>query len=567
MSQPGFDSAHPYYAGAPTPYPGAPIPPRPAHRPWLAASVSPLVAFVVVYLVALLWTFVASPVGDTSTELSDLGMDLSDITLSPFVSSLQIVLMSLGASYGGRIILSGDLSSLESITGTPIDGSEFAVNFSLRMVPILVTAIFAVIIFIWHRLDAAKAPAAPAKHVVPALVSGAVLAVLGGITALFARVDILNLMEKAGMDPRDYGLDLKLDFSFFLVPWQAALGGFVIAFVAAWTARVASVKLKDRAAKGMRPDALVPTVVHATKIAFAFFVIATTVIGVYLLIYALTQLDSSLAAEGVPADIGLEGQKFQLFLALLPYVPLIGSVGLIGPLGGFGTAGYNAPAWLTGGSSGEFIRSQFLEGAPFGFIASVFFAIAVIVLIALWWGRTQAPGTGRSFISWLYLPVTFLLMGTVWIAATTLSGRLRLETDALLPEYSSGLTVGFGVYARLSWLTLIWFVGMGIIIELLSRPFRTHGAPLPVAYDPYAPYEYGALPQFGGQPFPPQAYGSPVPHDPYAQPGGQYTPPTAQYAPPAPAGAPYTPAPAATQPYETPESPRPADHTEADHTE
>ena len=514
-------------------------------RTWLVAAFSPAVALLIAYLVTLLSLALgpspeqlAQAAGEEIPPLSTVLPGLVDGVPNTAVSALILTLLGLAAPMSMTIKLVASL------------GFPLSFQLSVWIVPLTLTLVMALVIFLLHRKECRGISQSGLMVSLPALLSGAVFAVIAGVASLFTTLNMSVSPQLLSTLGEDFGLEASMSFD---AVWLI-LGAFVLGFLSAALARLNAIRPRRTTYAYTSLPSHAHAFAHALRTSFTVLVGAALATGLYMAVYALLQLD------GVPANI--------LFYSL-PFLINVGIACIFGAIGGLGVVTMDAPSdfggGIPGGSENETMRALIFDGAPWTIWIMAIFVVSALVLGAVYWGRTRDPRTEHGVLSWLALPIAFSFAGFLAISLNML-----VIGGSFFGEIIS-------VTIRLSWLDLLWVIGIGILMEIISR-FAGSRGPLspeqlvPGIYQglgqhgagqqmpgPYPPNPGQAMPggPMSGGPTPGQApYHSSMPQAPMPQAPmpGPYPPmsqpPTQQFAAPgtAAAGSPPTAAPSGTTP-------------------
>lgn len=403
---------------------------------WLIAVLAPVVALLVTYVVALLSLVLgpsleqlAQAAGEELPPLSTVLPSLIDGVPNTAVSALILTLLGLAAPMSMTVKLITDL------------GFPFSFHVSLWMVPLTLTLVMALVVFLLHRKECRGISQSGFMVAIPALVSGAVLAVIAGVASLFTTIDISVSPQLLSTLGEDFGLEISMSLNAL---WLI-LGAFALGFLPAALARLNAIRPRRTTYAYTSLPSQAHAFAHALRTSFLVFIGAVLATGVYMTVYALFKLD------GAPANI--------LFYAL-PFLINLGIACLFGSLGGFGVVAMHAPSDLGGdvpAPENETMRALIFDGAPWTIWIMAILVIASFVLGAIYWGRTRDPRTEHGILSWVALPISFTAAGLAAMALNMLviSGSVFGET--------------ISVVVRLSWLDALWVIGIGIVMELISR--------------------------------------------------------------------------------------------------
>lgn len=468
---------------------------------WLIAALCPLVALLVAYLVALLSLVLgpsleqlAQAAGEDISPLSSVLPGLLDGVPSTAISALVLTLLGLAAPMSMTVKLITDL------------GFPFSFHVSLWMVPLTLTLVTALVIFLLHRRECRGISQSGFMVAIPALISGAVLAAIAGVASLFTTINLSVSPQLLSTFGEDFGLETSMSLSAL---WLV-LGAFALGFLPAALARLNAIRPRRTTYVYTSLPSQAHAFAHALRTSFLVLIGAVLATGVYMTVYALFKLD------GAPATI--------LFYAV-PFVVNIGIVCLFGSIGGLGVVTTNTPSDFGADipvPADETLRGLIFDGAPWTIWIMAILVVSSFVLGAIYWGRTRDPRTERGVLSWLALPISFIVAGSVAMALNMLvvSGAIFGET--------------MSVVVRLSWLDVLWIIGIGIIMEVISRfarprgplsaeqfipgIYQGYGQAVPAQAPPFQPmpgHMMPAQPMMAGQPmpgqFPGQAPGQPMP--------------------------------------------------------
>lgn len=411
-------------------------------RTWLIAALSPVLALLMTYLVALFCLLLgpsleqlAQAAGEEIPPLSTVLPSLIDGVPSTAVSALVLTLLGLAAPISMTVKLTTDF------------GFPFSFHVSLWMVPLTLTLVMALVVFLLHRKECRGISQSGVMVAVPSLVSGAVLAAIAAVASLFTTIDMSVSPQLLSTFGEDFGLETSMSLH---ATWLV-LGAFALGFLPAALARLNAIRPRRTTYVYTSLPSHTHAFAHALRTSLIVFLGAALATGLYVAVYALFKLD------GVPASILVYG---------LPFLVNLGIACVFGSMGGFGVVTMNAPSDLGGGIPGvenETMRALIFDGAPWTIWIMVIFVISAFVLGAVYWGRTRDPRTEHGILSWLALPVTFSAVGFAAVALNMLvmGGSVLGET--------------ISVMVRLSWLDMLWVIGIAILMEIISRFARPKG--------------------------------------------------------------------------------------------
>ncbi len=412
---------------------------------WLVAVLSPFVALLVTYLVTLLSLSLgpsleqlAQRLGAEIPLLSTILPDISDGAPSMAVSALVLTLLGLATPMSVTIKLVSDL------------GFPLSFQTSIWVVPLTLTLVGALVVFLAHRKECRGVSQAGFMVILPALLSGAVLAVAAGVASLFTTINMGVSPQLLSMLGEGLGLEISAKFDAL---WLI-LGAFALGFFPAALARLNAIRPRRTTYVYTSLPSHTHAFAHALRTSFTVLIGAALATGLHMTVYLLFKLD------GVPAS--------SLFSSL-PFLVNLGIACIFGALGGFGVVSMKTPSnfggSILGGSENETTRALIFDGAPWTIWIMVIFVASALVLGAIYWGHTRDPRTERGVLSWLALPVSFTCAGVLAIALNMLVIRGSFFGETL------------SVIVRLSWLDLIWVIGIGILMEITSR-FTVSKGPL-----------------------------------------------------------------------------------------
>ena len=439
---------------------------RMSGRTWLISVLAPLVALLVAYLVALV-SLLAAPSGQELLEASGEPMggtafpsDISDMVDGvPNTPLIALILLTMG-------LIAPAKATVSVITEF---GFPLPIQMSVLAVPLTLTVLMGIVVFVMHRRNCRRVSQSPLLLWLPAVISALVLAGAALILVQFTSTRItLNLPEEAGVS-EIYGINMtsQLDIV-WLVPAALAIG-----LIATLLGRLNAIPARRNTYTSTSLPNHTPSIAHALRVSFGVLLFSVLATGIYMTIYALVKME-----DGVPLRIA--------FYAL-PYLINLGLVTTLSSLGGFGVMTMHAPGELaasdpTGLSGYEKVREQIFQDAPWTVWIMAVFVVLAIVVGGIYWARSRDPRRERGFVSWIVLPLSFTLMGTVAIALNML-----MFSGSMLGEQMD-LTM------RMSWLNVAWFVAMGVAMEIVARIFRPkstvlqdpprHPGPPPVAGHP-----------------------------------------------------------------------------------
>ncbi|MFT3943606.1 MAG: hypothetical protein QM705_07260 [Ancrocorticia sp.] len=455
-------------------------------RTWIVAVLSPFVALLVTYLVALLSLSLgpsleqlAQAVGEDIPPLSTALPGLGEGGPSIAFSTLILTLAALAAPLSISVTLNSDL------------GFPLSLQASLWAVPLTLTLVAALVMFLLHRNECRGISQAGFMVALPALLSGVILAAGAAVASLFTTI---NTSASSDLFPI-LGGDLTFETSTSLDATWLVVGAFVLGFFPAALARLNAIRPRRSTYVYTSLPSHAHAFGHALRTSFTVVVGAALATGAYLAVYALFNLD------GLPATTLFYG---------LPFLVNMGIACIFGAIGGLGVVTVKAPSELgiPGGPENETIRTLIFDGAPWTIWVMAAFVVPAFVMGALYWGRTRDPRTERGFLSWLALPLSFTCVGFLAIALNMLvaGGSFFGETLAVM--------------VRLSWLDLLWIIGIGILMEIISRFTRPKG---PLSPEQLVPgiYQGSGQPAPGQVPFAQQGPGQPMP-EPYPVGPGSY---------------------------------------------
>lgn len=460
-------------------------------RTWLTSVLTPIIALIVAYLVALISLALLPNLTDlaNSGEISgapvppDLTAGLEELSGNfPGVWEWAFVLLisALGAPLQLLLDLSMDLGFGDS------SAESANMEVSLWIVPLMLTVLIAAVIYWAHRREGRKIRNSQTLVWVPALVSGVVTGLLGLLLSLprfinLSAADIADMVDPTN-DLGEFGA--SLDFSLVLQSSHlgAIAGGFAIGFLAAALGRMSTVPAKRNLYSVSSRPTPGPTLIQAVRVTLGTILAATLVAGIYLAVYAMISADGD-----VPRS---------LFFAAVPFLINIGLIGLIGSLGGSGVGMSNL-------DSPDSMGGRLFDGAPWNVQVPIAILMVIIVVLGgIWWARTRDPRYERNGIMHAIVPVAFLIIGAV----ATAVNKVSLGFSLTAPGESENGTV----YLQISWLALLWYLAMGLIVEAIATVSR------PRSVTPGAGW---APPQFQGPGYPgavpPQQAG--VPQGGFAQ--------------------------------------------------
>ena len=458
-------------------------------RTWLTALVAPVIALSVTYLLTVAALALVPSVADLmkqegmSNEESMMAAGLVETLQSYLPNVWQTAFLHLVAGLGAPIVLSLKMAVGYSFGGAAEE--QVALDGSLWAMPLTLTVIIAAVISWAHRREGRKIRNSQPLVWLPALLSGAVTGLIALGLSLPHFIDVaaknISLSELSDlMGGGDLGdLTPTIDLSLFVSPNTAIalIGGFAIGFFAAALGRLSSAPAKRNTYHLTSIPTFGPTAVQAMRVTFATLLAGILISGAYLTIYALSKLD------GAPASI--------LFGAF-PFFVNVGIVGMIGALGGSGEAMANAAG--SADKAGGLIFEDFPWNVQ---VPMALLMVAIVVAGGIWWARTRDPRFERTGVGHLFVPSFFLVAGTAAVAAN----RLALSGTASMPGESESAAISI----QLSWLSLLWFLGMGILVEVIatvSRPTSPFVQAPP--YQGPHPMFQGPLPQAALEPSGPQ---------------------------------------------------------------
>ena len=460
-------------------------------RTWLTALVAPVIALSVTYLLTVAALALVPSVADLmkqegmSNEESMMAAGLVETLQSYLPYVWQTAFLHLVAGLGAPIVVSLKMAVGYSFGGAAEE--QVALDGSLWAMPLTLTVIIAAVISWAHRREGRKIRNSQPLVWLPALLSGAVTGLIALGLSLPHFIDVaaknISLSELSDlMGGGDLGdLTPTIDLSLFVSPNTAIalIGGFAIGFFAAALGRLSSAPAKRNTYHLTSIPTFGPTAVQAMRVTFATLLAGILISGAYLTIYALSKLD------GAPASI--------LFGAF-PFFVNVGIVGMIGTLGGSGEAMANAAG--SADKAGGLIFEDFPWNVQ---VPMALLMVAIVVAGGIWWARTRDPRFERTGVGHLFVPSFFLVAGTAAVAAN----RLALSGTASMPGESESAAISI----QLSWLSLLWFLGMGTLVEAIatvSMPRSPFIQAPPYPGMPH-PMPQSPLPQAAFQPNGPQA--------------------------------------------------------------
>lgn len=454
-------------------------------RTWLTTILAPIIALVVTYLLTVVSLALLPSLTDLAgqeglpDEVDEIGTMLLDNLQANVPTVWESAFLMLVTALATPIAMTMTMGMNYPFGGIPEE--QVSVEATLWAMPLMLTVIIALVIAWAHRREGRKIRNSQPMVWLPALVTGAVTAVAGLLLALPNIIDVslndFSLTESLGSEiPGDTeNFDIALDLS-LVVSSNAAMalaGGFVIGFAAAAIGRLASAPAKRDTYHLSSIPTLGPTAVQAIRVTLGTLLAITLVSGIYLTAYALFKL------EDVPASI---------LFAVFPYFVNVGIVGVIGALGGSGSAIISEGQGMSETDSGILFTD-----APWNVqVPMVLLIVLIVGLAGIWWARTRDPRFERNFLGHCFVPVSFLVAGTLTIVAN----RLAMSASAKFGPDSESISAT----VQLSWLSILWFTAMGVLIELIATVSRPSGHPAPI-YPPAPAYPVGqAYPGYPGGP-------------------------------------------------------------------
>ena len=466
-------------------------------RTWLVALLSPFVALFASYFVALLsLTFGPSleqltrALGEENPLLPTALPGFIDGGPSMAISALILTLLALAAPISLTITLHSDL------------GFPLSLQAAIWVVPLTLTLVAALVVFLLHRKECRGISQAGFMVAFPALLSGMILAAGAGVVSLFtttttsASSEILSLL----------GVGLTFETSTSIDATWLIVGAFALGFFPAALARLNAIRPRRSTYVYTSLPSHAHAFGHALRTSVTVLVGAALATGLYMAVYVLLKLD------GVPAAA--------LFYSL-PFLINIGIACIFGAIGGLGVVTMDIPSGFGGSTPGnaenESTRALIFEGAPWTIWIMVVFVVSAFVLGAIYWGRTRDPRTEHGILSWLALPVSLTTAGLVAMTLNmfVMSGSAFRET--------------IGATVRLSWLNILWIIGIGILMEIISRLAGSRGPASPEQLVPGIYQGPGQIPSGGVMPRQAPYGGSPtIPAPTYSSgaTGTASTPPT-----------------------------------------
>ncbi|MGO1590450.1 MAG: hypothetical protein ACTHW1_02155 [Ancrocorticia sp.] len=441
-----------------TAYPFIPRNTRFSGRTWLTALLVPICALLIAYLLTVVSLALLPNLMDLlemDDSMDDMGLMLEDAVASATADLpgiWQRAFLILVASLGVPITLAAQMSVSIGYPGIPDE--QATMDASMWAMPLTLTVIIASTIVWAHRREGRRIRNSQPLVWLPALISGAVTGLVGVLLTLpkfvdvsIDQLDLSDLMGSIGApsDTADIAPTLSASLTVGPSAVYALLGGFAVGFLAAALGRLSSVPAKRELYAVSSIPTLGPTVVQAIRITLGTILGGTIISGAYLTTYALFNLD------GAPASI---------IFALFPFFINLGLIGMIGALGGSGSAVIDVMDEYDSASGLLFESASWYIQVPMALLI-----IAIVIGAGLKWARTRDPRFERNVLGHFFLPVFFLLAGTCAIALNQLA--MSLSADM------SGEAASATISAQVSWTGLLWYLGMGLIIEgiaTISRP-------------------------------------------------------------------------------------------------
>ncbi|RTE48976.1 hypothetical protein [Actinobaculum sp. 352] len=482
---------------APPPGPGYPVGPRTLARMrsigWLTTALAPLAAVFVAWFVAFLSALTLPGILDSlAAELAgDYGPG-SSFSRSWLTSEYQADYVRL-ALYSTAFALCG---AYKSVVEAAYLGESVSVSTTVWFPALTLTVFIGLMIYAAHRFESRRLPRNALTIWGPAAISGAVLS----LTTLVLRPlasqtydlgeDLLNSALGSYGDTSDLGVTANITPSLLGLLLGFLLGALPVALARSFGERPTS---GSRFAFQTRRQGR--TTLHALRICLAFLLFTPLATGV---------LNTFLLVNDTPLPV----------TAVIFAVPFLYNIGVYTMLGSFGGLAHmsgrtNFPGTFSTGSGSSIEETHAVfESLPSMHYTAIIVVVAGLIASAIVWGRTRDPFTQRTPWGWLAIPTLSTVLGIVLIIVDA----LRLSGN--IPDLGYGSGAGqYGVTLSLSWLSILWFFGFGLLLELASRAFSTLGSSTPPATYP------AAAPQAGG-PQPGTPYGMMPPTNQGVHPGG-----------------------------------------------
>ena len=447
-------------------------------RTWIVALMSPVIAVAVTFLVTLFFAWLGlRGMGDLDMG----GVNLGDVITAPKWAALTL-LLALGGT--ARVVAEPNL----------VDMSFFVPALTLTLL------IGLIIYFLNQWVGRGKR-----NSTLLVWVSAGVLAAIGAGLAAFMRVDLSPGGAVMGQPIPPLALQAS--------PLFTALTCLPLGLFAAGFGRMTTVKSTPRNRFTLTAASSIPTYAHAVRLAFTAFILVSCI---------------SALAFGIDLMVRQDAKIAWLLLAF-PFFLTTGVMTMFGAVGASFAAEYDATGLGMGvNAQGDttFLLWDNLATAPA--IVALISMVLVLVWTAYRWGRSRDPRMEFGAIAWTVMPFGFGATTAVIWGITRGSAKMAAQ----------GMDLASASY-DLHWYLIFIGIGLGLVVEAFSRPFRTRppetmatGYLTPHASDiPHHPSVPGAP---GGMPLHPEYPGTPVAPAPQ-QPQPPVQPPMQAQPPHAPA--------------------------------
>ena len=394
--------------------------PRAAAGITYGAMLLAAVVFSVLIVVAIRSETAGSLSGAGLLDADDVVGLLRNGTGVYFVVALTVQLVSM--ALGGRMHLSV----------TAVDSRSDLLHLSIGFLPVMITVVGAVALFICSRVVAAR-QVRRQERVAPDQVWLSSL-VTAGLLTVFAMVLTMVLAGRATEDG-DYAVRLHF--------WAMSPGLVICPLVfgtllGVWARRTALGPEPTRVSDLVHQ--WVPGLAPAARLS-ALYLGALSVLGLILL----------------SIGSGVEEGSFAAFLAVL----LIGTFAGVDLVSMTHLGAVTAVARGDGGNARE---TLFLWSGGTRDVATawpmlmwLFLVVGILVLACAWAGRR--PGLGR-WTSWVAMPLVFFLAGLVTLMLGRISAEISVQAYS---GYSARLSMGS------AWWTPVVFALWGGVVEVLAR--------------------------------------------------------------------------------------------------
>ncbi|MDY5129405.1 hypothetical protein R6G69_05280 [Actinotignum urinale] len=387
-----------------------------SRQTWFVSLLSPVVAVLIGFLVSL---FTVLAQGNLFLNATLAG---TQPTLPAIPSALLVTALGLGGTWNITITL----------PSAPQLAPRAPIHIDLFVPALTITVIVGLTLYLCHMFVGRGKRNSTLLVWIPAWISALTLSALAALLAFSTKVFLESPVPPLGTT------------TFVAQPsiWLTALLALPVGLFCSAFGRLSTLKNSPSTRFALTSASFIPTFAHAVRIAFAVYLAGALVCGLASLPPAIDYL------------IQIPGASF---ISFIPFIFTIGAAALQGLLMGVGFINVASTMRPSAHQTALILPIMPSWEVVCGFIL----LFALLLGAAYRWGRTRDPLLEYGPFAWIPMPFAF----TSVLAILNVIGRASITTsDRNIKQMFS-----FGI----SWYVIFAGVVLGLIVEGLSRIFRT----------------------------------------------------------------------------------------------